>query len=250
MFSGIIEDVGRLVAVRPRGNGRTLVIETRLPLGPGPGAGEPGKRVKLGDSIAVMGVCLTAEELHPAGDQGGTFVVAAGKETLDRTTTGLRQVGDRVHLERALRLGDRLDGHIVAGHVDGIGRVRSIQQQRESWVIWVDAPADLARFVADKGSITIDGISLTVNEVQDGPSGSGAGCAFRVNIIPFTVQETAISGYRAGTQVNLEVDVLARYLERLLTGPGGPATGQQARLTPERLHALGFGAPPRGGDHG
>lgn len=244
MFSGIIEDVGTLLSVRPRGRGRTLVIRTALPLGPGPGQAEPGRRVKLGDSIAVMGACLTVEAMQPAGDAGGTFEVAAGAETLERTTLGQRRPGDRLHLERALRLGDRLDGHIVAGHVDGVGHVRSIDEQAESWVLWIELPAALSRYVAEKGSICVDGISLTVNEL----GGTAAQPGLRVNIIPFTATQTAVARYSAGQPVNLEVDLLARYVERLLGAAGGgtdrPA---QARLTAERLAELGFGPPPRGG---
>jgi len=247
VFSGIVEDLGTLVGVQPRGNGRTLVIRTALPLGPGPGQHEPGRRVKPGDSIAVMGACLTVETLAPAGELGGTFTVAAGQETMDRTCLGQRAVGDPLHLERALRLGDRLDGHLVGGHVDGMGTVRSIEPARESWILWIAAPAPLSRYLAEKGSICIDGISLTVNEVQgraDQP------CTFRVNIIPFTATHTAVAAYRAGRAVNLEADVLSRYLERLqgAVSPGQePAEPGRARLSPERLQALGFGPPPRGG---
>lgn len=243
MFSGIVEDLGTLVGWTPRGQGRTLVIRTALPLGPGPGAAEPGRRVKLGDSIAVMGACLTVEELSPAGDAGGTFTVAAGRETIERTSIGALAVGDRLHLERALRLGDRLDGHIVSGHVDGLGRLRSIQEQAESWVLWIEAPAALSPYLAEKGSVCVDGVSLTVNEV-DGPA-TGP-CALRVNVIPFTARSTAIAGYRAGRALNLEVDLLARYLERLLGARGGTGDAGRARLSPERLVELGFGPPPRG----
>ncbi len=242
MFSGIVEDLGQLVGKRPRGNGYTLEIRTALPLGAGPGADQPGKRVKLGDSIAIMGACLTAEALHPDGDAGGRFEVAAGRETMERTTLGGLKIGASVHLERALRLGDRLDGHIVSGHVDGIGRVRSLRRDRESVVVWVEAPAELGRFIAEKGSICVDGVSLTVNELD--------GDAFRVNLIPFTADHTAAAGYRAGSLVNLEVDLLARYVERLLHGGGGPEAPKRARLSAERLVALGFGPPPRGGSSG
>lgn len=243
MFSGIVEDLGVLVGTTPRGNGRTLVISTALPLGPGPDAAGPGRRVKAGDSIAVMGACLTVESMQPAPGGGGTFTVAAGRETMERTSLGQRRVGDRLHLERALRLGDRLDGHLVSGHVDGLGRVRSIDQQAESWVLWIEAPAELSRYLAGKGSVCVDGISLTVNEVD---GAAGAACAFRVNLIPFTATHTAVAGYRPGQDLNLEVDLLARYLERLLGASGGPDGAGRARLTPERLAELGFGPPARG----
>lgn len=245
MFSGIIEDTGTLVAIGPRGNGRSLEIQTSLPFSREKGAeagGAPGERMKLGDSIAVMGACLTVESFSPEGERGGRFTVAAGAETLARTTLGGWRVGDRLHLERALRLGDRLDGHLVSGHVDGIGRLRSVVTARESIVAWVELPAGLARYVAEKGSICIDGISLTVNELgADGQS-------FRVNLIPFTATRTAVGSWRDGQAVNLEVDLLARYLERLVQpgshGPGGP---EEARLSLERMQALGFGPPPRSG---
>ncbi|RME20668.1 MAG: riboflavin synthase [Deltaproteobacteria bacterium] len=244
MFTGIVEDVGRLVARRPRGRGHTLEIDCHLPLGPRPGAG-PGERVKLGDSIAVMGACLTVEAMSPAGDRGGRIVAAAGAETLARTTLGRLPVGAALHLERALRLGERLDGHLVSGHVDAVGRVESCQPDQESVVVWVSAPDEVMRLVAEKGSICVDGVSLTVNELRAD--------AFRVNLVPFTAEHTAAAGYRAGTAVNLEVDLLARYVARLVatSEPAGPERAREAsgaaRLTRERLVALGFAPPPRGG---
>jgi riboflavin synthase len=139
-------------------------------------------------------------------------------------------LGARLHLERALRLGDRLDGHLVAGHVDGVGRVVSLAKAQESWVLWVEAPEALSRYVAEKGSIAIDGVSLTVNEVD--------GARFRVNIIPYTAVETRLGLLRPGDRVNLEADLIARYLERLLAGR---ADAPAASLTADRLVALGFG---------
>lgn len=250
MFSGIIEDLGTLVAARPRGRGRTLSIRTGLPLGPGPGPDQPGARVKLGDSIAVAGACLTVESMDPSPRQGGVFTVAAVHETLTRTILGQCKVGDRLHLERALRLGDRLDGHMVAGHVDAIGQIQRVQAQAESLVVWVMAPVSLAPFLAEKGSVCVDGVSLTVNEVNDAGS---RGCAFRVNLIPFTTTHTVAVGYRPGDRVNLEADLVARYLDRLLRGHGTdgsePEQGGRASLTRQRLVDLGFGPPPRGGGH-
>lgn len=233
MFSGIIEDTGRLVGIRPRGSGRLLEIETRLPVAPAgeAGVGRPDRaRIGLGDSIAVLGACLTVEAVAPPN----RFCVVAGAETLERTIIGGLQPGARLHLERALRLGDRLDGHLVAGHVDGVGKVASLQQAQESWVLWVEAPEALARYIAEKGSITIDGVSLTVNEVD--------GARFRVNIIPYTAEETRLGALRPGDRVNLEADLIARYLERLLAGR---AVAPAASLTADRLAALGFG-PTRG----
>jgi len=197
MFSGIIADLGVIVDRSPRGNGCTLLIETSFPIG-----GDEG--IQLGDSIACNGVCLTAESLQPPN----RFTVAAGKETLDCTTFGSLKVGDRLHMERALQVNDRLDGHIVSGHVDGVGTVESTVEERESFVVWIEAPQDLARYIAKKGSITVDGVSLTVNEVN--------GSRFRVNIIPFTVEHTTLCEHPPGGRVNLEVDLIARYLERML----------------------------------
>jgi riboflavin synthase len=211
MFTGLVEDTGAIVSVAPRGNGKVLSIRTAMPL----------SEVAIGDSIAVNGACLTVETTS-----GDVFTVVAGKETLQLTTLSGAAPGVRVHLERALRLGDRLGGHLVQGHVDGMGTVRSSEEVRESWVLWIEAPAELARYVAAKGSICVDGVSLTVNEVD--------GCSFRVNIVPHTARVTRMAGLRPGDRVNLEVDVVAKYVERLLGGftPGG--------LTLDKLKANGF----------
>ena len=233
MFSGIIENTATVRAVRPRGDGRTLVLESTFDVAPhgaaGVGTGDR-KRVGLGDSIAVNGVCLTVEAVEPPH----TFVVACGKETVDKTTLGGLRVGDSVHLERALRLGDPLDGHIVSGHVDDVGTVASVSQEKESVVIWVEVPTHLARYIATKGSVTMDGVSLTVNEVS--------GPRFRVNIIPYTTNHTGLGRLKAGNGVNLEVDLLARYLERLVgaDAPSGATLDQGSGLTRERLATLGF----------
>lgn len=212
MFTGLVSDVGVVVSRSPLGDGVRLTIRTAYDL----------DQVEQGASIACDGVCLTAETFGP-----DTFTVAAGKETLDRTTAGSWRPGRRLHLEQALRVGDRLGGHIVQGHVDGVGRTVSIQQQAESWVIWIQPPRDIGRYLVEKGSVTVDGVSLTVNEVRSDGS-------FRINIIPHTITATHLGDLRAGTQVNLEVDVIARYVERLLTPSGGG-------LTLERLAELGYG---------
>ena len=227
MFSGIIEDLGTLVSVTPRGAGRTLVIRTALRIDPphlsrGEGV-NPG--VRLGDSIAVNGACLTVEEAQPPD----TFTVAVGRETLELTTIGLKRPGDRLHLERALRVGDRLDGHLVSGHVDGVGEVVEARRSQESVIVWVRVPDPLSRYVSVKGSICLDGVSLTVNEVR--------GSDLRVNLIPFTADHTSVAALRVGDRVNVEVDLLARYLERLLGGHTQPG------LTRERLVSLGFVDP-------
>lgn len=199
MFTGLVEDTGEVVAVTPVDEGRELRIRTALPTA----------ELAIGESIAVDGVCLTVESV-----EGHTFSATAGRETLSLTTVGDFAAGRRVHLERALRVGDRLGGHLVQGHVDCTGTVTEVRRAGESWVIWVELPKTQARYVAAKGSVCIDGISLTVNEVD--------GARFRVNIVPHTAVATAITGHRPGDRVNVEVDVLAKYVERLLsTGQPG-----------------------------
>ena len=195
MFTGLVEDVGTVVHVTPRGAGRSLAIRTRIPL----------DEVRIGDSIAVNGACLTAEQC-----QGEVFTALAGRETLTRTTLGGLRAGETVHLERALKLGDRLGGHLVQGHVDGVGEVRRSVDAGESWILWVAVPEGLARYVAEKGSLCVDGVSLTVNELADG--------AVRLNLVPHTAASTRLGSLRAGAAVNLEVDIIAKYVERLMGG--------------------------------
>lgn len=223
MFTGLIEDVGTVVAVRPvgGGGGRELTVRTAIPVA----------EIAVGDSVAMDGVCLTAETFG-----ADHLTVTAGRETLALTTVGEWAAGRRVNLERALRVGDRLGGHLVAGHVDGPGHVESADKRGESWVIWVATPPELSRYVAAKGSICMDGVSLTVNELR--PARRGGGDAFRVNIIPHTAAETTLAGYTPGRAVNLEVDLLARYVERLLAG--GAAGQEGGGLTLERLRELGY----------
>lgn len=210
MFTGLVEDVGTITRVSRRGSGKELAIRTLLPMA----------EIAVGDSVAVDGACLTAESFE--GDQ---FIAVAATETLAHTTLGEAQPGRRVHLERALRLGDRLGGHLVQGHVDGVGRIRSARQERESWVMWIELDREIVRFVAPKGSITLDGVSLTVNEVD--------GHALRVNIVPHTATVTRLGSLRGGDRINVEVDVLAKYVERLLAG-------RSEGLTLETLARHGF----------
>ena len=194
MFTGIVQDMGRIVALEPRaGDVRVRVAVDRLPL----------DAVRTGDSIAVSGVCLTVVEHDARG-----FAADVSNETLSLTTLGDLAAGSHVNLEPALRAGDPLGGHLVSGHVDGVGRVVSLAQDARSWRIRFETPPDLARYVARKGSIAIDGVSLTVNEVE--------GREFGINIIPHTWQVTTIGGYAPGRRVNLEIDPIARYVERLL----------------------------------
>ena len=205
MFSGIVEQIGTIEAISEQGNGRRIVISSNLQVGHEGGIGNINREiVGLGDSISINGVCLTVEEIF-VPDQ---FVVVCGAETIAKTKMGFLQRGNRVHLERALRVGDRLDGHLVQGHVDIVSHVVSCQREQESYVLWVQLPLEIAQYVAVKGSITLDGISLTVNEIQSE--------RFRVNIVPYTAEETLIASYRSGDPINIEIDVLARYVERLI----------------------------------
>ncbi len=194
MFTGIIHSVGRVISLEPRGGDLRLQVDA--------GALDLAD-VALGDSIAVAGVCLTAIALD-----GGRFAADVSQETLTHTTLGGLKHGDVVNLEKALRLADRLGGHLVSGHVDGVGRVVSVHPDARSqrWVF--AAPAALARYIAAKGSICVDGTSLTVNEVEDS--------RFGVNLIPHTIAQTTFATRRPGDAVNLEVDLIARYVERML----------------------------------
>lgn len=196
MFTGIIEAVGTIRAMEARGGDMRLHIATgKLDLGD----------VKLGDSIATNGVCLTAVELP-----GDGFVADVSTETITRSTLKALKVGAAVNLEKALMPQSRLGGHIVSGHVDGVGEVVSREVSARAVLFRVKAPDELAKYIAEKGSITTDGISLTVNAVH--------GAEFDLTIVPHTVQETNIADWKPGTTINLEVDVIARYLERLLLG--------------------------------
>ncbi|UEM04115.1 riboflavin synthase [Skermanella rosea] len=191
MFTGIITDVGRVAAVERRGD-TLFTIETAFDMG----------TVDMGASIACSGCCLTVIDKAP-----GRFTISASGETLSKTTLGTWGQGTEINLERALRLGDELGGHIVSGHVDGVADVVSAAQEGDSWRYLFEVPADLARFVAPKGSVALDGVSLTVNEVE--------GRRFGVNIIPHTRTHTTFRTLGPGSRVNMEVDMLARYVARL-----------------------------------
>jgi riboflavin synthase len=193
MFSGIIADAGMIKKVADRDGGLRLTVATEV-LGM--------DDVALGDSIAVNGVCLTVVEID-----GNDFTVDVSRETLD-CTTGLEQQGGHVNLEKAMRLSDRIGGHLVSGHVDGVGEVAAFNDIGESWRLVVRAPEALSKYIAMKGSITINGVSLTVNHVS--------GNEFEVNLIPHTLEVTTLNELEKGKRVNLEIDLIARYVERMM----------------------------------
>ncbi len=199
MFTGIVESVGRISAVETTGGDRRLRFES----GDGYLAG-----IGLGDSIACNGVCLTAITLYEQG-----FDADLSAETLKATTSGGWVLGQAINLEKALTASKPLGGHMVSGHVDGVGHLVERHEDARSWRMTFEAPVGIARYIARKGSITIDGVSLTVNEVE--------GCRFGVNIIPQTLTHTTLGALQAGHRVNLEVDLVARYLERLLSFRAG-----------------------------
>lgn len=196
MFTGIISAIGDIADLEQRGGDMRLTIRTgNLSL----------TDVQLGDSIACNGACLTAVELTGEG-----FIADVSVETLNLTTIGNWRTGSRINLEKAMQASDRFGGHIVSGHVDGIGEVVSLEEDARSWRFRIRAPKGLAKYIAHKGSITLDGTSLTINKVE--------GSEFELNIVPHTMTHTVMGDYAVGTKVNLEVDLVARYLERLLLG--------------------------------
>jgi riboflavin synthase len=203
MFTGIITGVGRIAAVHDLGSSSSH--GKRLSIAVPDGYLDD---VGLGDSIALNGACMTVTTIDPTRQQ---FTIDISAESLDKTA-GLSQEATRVNLEKALRASDRLGGHIVSGHVDGIGTVRHFAPVGESWELRVLAPPALARFLAYKGSITVNGVSLTVNRVSDQADGS----EISINLIPHTVDNTALGSLEAGSRVNLEIDTVARYVERML----------------------------------
>lgn len=205
MFTGIITGMGQIAAVQALGD--TAAHGKRLVITPPAGYLDD---VGLGDSIALNGACMTVTSLDSAAPQ---FTIDISAESLLKTT-GLGAPGP-INLEKALRANDRLGGHMVSGHVDGIGEVTHFAQVGESWELRVLAPHELARYLAYKGSITINGVSLTVNRIADLPGG----CEASINLIPHTVQNTALGHLRAGSKVNLEIDLIARYVARMMDVP-------------------------------
>jgi riboflavin synthase len=212
MFTGIIKAIGEVGQIARQGGDMRLTINAE---------GIPWADFDVGESISVNGVCLTAVEIGNAG-----FVTDVSIETLDVTALAGLAVGNKVNLEPSLALGERLGGHLVSGHVDCIGTIRARESDARSVRMNVEIPAEYRRYVARKGSVCIDGVSLTVNEVSD--------AGFSVNIIPHTAQVTIIGDYKVGEIVNIEVDLLARYLERLLT------TADDSGITKETLREHGY----------
>jgi riboflavin synthase len=201
MFTGIVAAVGKVISISPLGNqadaGVTLTVDA---------GGLPMADVAIGDSIALNGACMTVVTKTDTG-----FTVDVSRESLSRTA-GLDTPGE-VNLEKALTLADRLGGHLVSGHVDGLGVVRKFEPVGESWELVIEAPKDLAKYLAYKGSIVVNGVSLTVNRVTD----TASGCEFSINLIPHTIQVTTLKHLKAGALTNLEIDLIARYVERMLS---------------------------------
>ncbi len=218
MFTGIIESIGNIRALTPKGGDVRVYVDTgKLDL----------SDVKLGDSIAINGVCLTAVELP-----GNGFMADVSRETLDCTAFNDLKTGSRVNLEKALTPTTRLGGHLVSGHVDGVGEVIFREENARAIEFRIRAPKALAKYIAHKGSITVDGTSLTVNSVN--------GAEFSLTIIPHTLTETIMGDYRPGCRVNLEVDLLARYLERLLLGDKAAEPTQGSTISESFLAANGY----------
>ncbi len=213
MFTGLVEGIGTITAVTAMAEGVRLTIAPPF----------PAVELVLGESVAVAGACLTVVAVT-----GGAFQAEVSPETLRRTTLGLKKVGDRVNLERALRIGDRLGGHLVTGHVDGVGTARERREGPEHLLLSFQVPPPISPFIIEKGSIAVDGVSLTVNAVQDH--------TFAVNIIPFTAAKTTLPALKVGDRVNLETDIIGKYVARLLKAH----IPEKAGLSRELLAEHGF----------
>ncbi len=214
MFTGLIEEVGQVVKIEPLGNGRRLRILAKTVL----------EDIKVDDSIAVNGVCLTATKI----EQDGFWADAVG-DTLKKTTIGSLNIGQKVNLERAMRLSDRLGGHIVQGHIHGIGRVTRLDRISENYFLEINVPQDLQKYLVQEGSIAVDGISFTIARLAENNAG--------ISVIPHTWSKTNLAGRRIGDQLNIECDFFAKYIEKLLISFQNSSKGS---LTFERLRELGF----------
>jgi riboflavin synthase len=203
MFTGIVAAVGKITSVNPLGASADAGVQLAIDAG-----GLPLEDVALGDSISLNGACMTV-----VAKTADSFTVDVSRESLD-CTAGLDAPGP-VNLEKALTLAERLGGHLVSGHVDGLGRVQKFEPVGESWELVVLAPRDLAKYLAYKGSVVVNGVSLTVNSIDD----AGDGCRFSINLIPHTIEVTTLRYLKVGSKVNLEIDLIARYVERMLSIP-------------------------------
>jgi riboflavin synthase len=218
MFTGLIEDIGQLVSIEMRSGDARFEIKTgNLSL----------EEIQLGDSIAINGVCLTVSNI-----QDGLLAFDVSIETLKTSALNQLRPGSHVNLEQALKASDRLGGHLVSGHVDGIAELIYVTQEARSWRLSYKAPKELMKFIAKKGSVCLDGVSLTVNDVSES--------SFNVNIIPHTRNKTIIQNYITGQKVNLEVDVLARYIERMLGFEKHEKNEKSSDLSYEKLVSAGF----------
>jgi riboflavin synthase len=218
MFTGIIEDVGHIAKLQPKGDDiRLTVAVNKLDM----------SDVHLGDSIATNGVCLTVVEFSDSH-----YSVDVSPETIKRSGFADYQVGSKVNLEKAMQAKSRFGGHIVSGHVDGVGKITAITPIDRWLEIWIQAPDNLAKYISEKGSITIDGVSLTVNDVD--------GAKFMLTLIPHTLDQTIIGSYQVGSKVNLEVDLIARYLERLMQGENAAKSQQKSGIDLQFLADNGF----------
>jgi len=219
MFTGIIQEIGKVREVKSLGGGVRLIVEAHRSL----------PQLRIGDSVAINGVCQTVIERRDAD-----FAVEAVEETLSKTTLGELVVGTRVNLETALEIGSKLGGHLVQGHVDGVGIVRTRSSRVNSWMIAIEIPEQLTRYVIPVGSIAIDGVSLTVASLQ--------GSVVTVSVIPHTMENTTLSDVRPGSRVNIESDLIGKYVERLTapwTGKGSPGS-----ITIDRLKGWGYDQNP------
>lgn len=219
MFTGLVEGIGTVSAVTLSGQDMGLTISPHFDM----------SDTRVGDSVSVDGVCLTVTMLS---DQA--FCVDASWETLSRSTLRRLKRGEKVNLERALRLNDRLGGHMVLGHVDGVGRIQKREQKERSWVLGISAEPRLTRYLVEKGSVAVDGVSLTVNRWDEN--------GFEVNIIPQTGKETTILNKRVGDPVNIETDLIGKYVEKFLKGEGSrQSSGTRSSISEQMLREHGFG---------